>query len=91
VQEYYYIAKCNNRTLERTVLWDVTSCNSVEFHYVSKERTPFIFTVKICYANKKQAANRASLPHYLRCYVLNLLFDSDDGGSIFLRNIDEFL
>lgn len=71
------------------------------FHHPITKPNPFwnistfklIFTVKICYVNKKQAVNRSSLPHHLTlpCYELHLLFDLDDGGSIFLRNVDIFL
>jgi hypothetical protein len=73
-------------------LWDVTWCNSRDFsHQVPKESCPLKLVVNIGY-NTKEAENvSAACCLAMPCNVLELLFEPDDGGSIFLRNLDGFI
>jgi hypothetical protein len=55
-----------------TIFWDVMPCSLVKFHTD--------FSEKFTATRKKQTAITMSL--------LGLTFDLEDGGSIFLRNVD---
>jgi hypothetical protein len=77
---------------------DAINVGLSELHAVTSQKTtlfivPVVKTASATQALIKQEANKFSLnsPLASAAFLLALLFDSDDGGDIFFRNIGLFL
>jgi hypothetical protein len=79
------------------MFWGVMICSPVEVHRCFEERTASIFSVSDVISNGQDASNnlrgaQAEQNLLSSCWLLAWrIFDHEDGGSTFLRNVNKRL